>query len=111
MSLAYVLRRLGVFFVIVWAAATINFVVPRLAPGDPVQAMLGTLEAQGGKVEDSAKLIQAYLAQFGLDEPILVQYVKYLASMARLDMGYSLAQFPARVIDIIKGGLPYTIAL
>jgi peptide/nickel transport system permease protein len=111
MTLGYVLRRLGVFLVIVWAAATINFVVPRLAPGDPVQAMLGTMEAQGAKVEDSARLIQEYRRRFGLDEPLPVQYVKYLGAMARLDMGYSLSLFPARVTDIIRGGLPYTIAL
>jgi peptide/nickel transport system permease protein len=111
MTLGYVLRRLGVFVLIVWVAATINFVVPRLAPGDPVQAMLGTLEAQGAKVEDSARLIKEYRAQFGLDDPLPVQYVKYLAAMSRLQMGYSLAQFPAKVTDIIWGGLPYTIGL
>jgi peptide/nickel transport system permease protein len=111
MTAGYVLRRLGVFVLIVWATATINFVVPRLAPGDPVQAVLGTLEAQGAKVEDSARLIKEYRAQFGLDDPIPVQYVKYLGAMARFQLGYSLAQFPAKVTDIIWGGLPYTVGL
>ena len=111
MTVGYIVRRLGVFLLIVWITATINFIVPRLAPGDPVQAMLGRLEEQGGKVENSAKLIEEYRAMFGLDDPLWLQYVKYLAATARLDMGYSLTQFPVRAIDIIKDGLPYTIGL
>lgn len=111
MTLGYVLRRLGVFVLIVWAAATINFVVPRLAPGDPVEAVMGRMQEQGARVEDSAKMIAAYRKMFGMDEPIPVQYVKYLGNMAHFEMGYSLARFPAKVTDIIWGGLPYTIGL
>ncbi len=111
MTLGYVLKRLGVFLLIIWAAATINFIVPRLAPGDPVQAVIGRMEEQGAKVEDSGKLIKEYRAMFGMDEPMPVQYVKYLAAMSHFEMGYSLARFPAKVIDIIRGGLPYTIGL
>ena len=36
MTLTYVLKRFGIFFLIIWAASTINFVIPRLAPGDPM---------------------------------------------------------------------------
>jgi len=111
MTVGYIVRRLGVFLLIVWITATINFIVPRLAPGDPVQAMLGRLEEQGGKVENSAKLIEEYRGMFGLDDPLWLQYVKYLAATARLDMGYSLTHFPVKAVDIIKDGLPYTIGL
>ncbi len=111
MSIGYVLKRLGVFLLIVWVTATINFVVPRLAPGDPVQAVLGRLEAQGSKVENSEVLIAEYRKMFGLDDPLLVQYVKYLRAMARFDLGYSLAYFPTPVWDIIGNALPYTLGL
>lgn len=111
MTLGYVLRRLGVFILIIWVTATINFIVPRLAPGDPVQAVLGRLEEQGAKVENSAQLIQEYRALFGLDDPLWLQYVKYLLAMSRLQMGYSLTLFPATVADVIFNALPYTIGL
>jgi len=111
MTIEYVLKRFGIFLLIIWATATINFVVPRLAPGDPVQAMLGTMEEQGAKVENSAQLIDAFRERFGLDDPIHIQYLKYLWAIARLDLGFSLAHFPASVTDIIKTAMPYTIGL
>jgi len=111
MTIGYILRRLWTFLLIVWAAATINFVVPRLAPGDPIMAMIGRLEAQGGKVEDAARLINEYRAMFGLDDPIGVQYLKYLGAMSRFELGYSLTQFPVRVSEIIGVAIPYTIGL
>jgi peptide/nickel transport system permease protein len=111
MTIAYILRRFGTFLLIIWATATINFVVPRFAPGDPVQAILGTMEAQGARVENSAVLIQAFRDRFGLDDPIHVQYIKYLYAMARFDLGYSLAYFPATVTSIIRIAMPYTLSL
>lgn len=111
MSISYVLRRVGVFFLIIWATATINFVVPRLAPGDPVSAVLGRLEAQGAKVEDSAKLIQQYRTLFGLDDPLWIQYLKYMGNLLGLNLGYSLTYFPATVWDVIREALPYSIGL
>jgi len=111
MTIGYVLKRLGVFVLIVWITATINFVVPRLAPGDPIQAMLGRMEEQGAKVENSAALIAEYRALFGLDDPLWLQYLKYLAATGRLQMGYSLTQFPATVWEIVRDALPYTLGL
>jgi peptide/nickel transport system permease protein len=110
-TIGYLLRRLGIFFLTIWAAATINFIVPRLAPGDPMAAILGKLEAQGGRIEDGAKLIAAYRKMFGLDDPLPLQYLKYLGSLAQFQMGYSLTSFPATVSEIIWDGLPYTISL
>lgn len=111
MTIQYVLRRFGIFLLIIWTTATINFMVPRMAPGDPVQAMLGTMEAQGARVENSAEMINAFRARFGLDDPIWLQYLKYLFAMARFDLGYSLAYFPATVTSIIRTAMPYTIGL
>lgn len=111
MSIGYIIKRLGVFLLIVWITATINFVVPRLAPGDPVQAVLGRLESQGSKVENSEVLIAQYRQLFGLDDPILIQYLKYLRAMASFDLGYSLAYFPTPVWSIIGSALPYTLGL
>lgn len=111
MTIQYVLRRFGIFLLIIWTTATINFVVPRMAPGDPVQAILGRMQEQGATVENSAVLINAFRERFGLDDPVYLQYLKYLWAMVRFDLGYSLAHFPATVTDIIKTAMPYTIGL
>jgi peptide/nickel transport system permease protein len=111
MTVGYILRRFGVFLLIVWITATLNFVIPRLAPGDPIEAMIGKMEQQGGKIENSAVLIQQYRQMFGLDDPIGIQYLKYLGALTRFQMGYSLTYFPVTVWEVILGGLPYTLTL
>jgi len=111
MTVSYLVRRLLVFFLIVWVAASINFIIPRLAPGDPVAAMVGRMSQQGASVEGSAQIIENYRKQFGLDDPLPVQYVKYLWALMRFDLGPSLSNFPTPVSDIIARALPWTIGL
>ena len=111
MTIRYILRRVGIFFLIIWVASTLNFVIPRLAPGDPIAAIIGQMEVQGAKVENSAQLIAMFRERFGLDDPLYLQYVKYLWALVRLDLGYSIAFFPAKVTDVVANALPYTIGL
>lgn len=111
MTLRYILRRFGIFFLIIWVASTINFIIPRLAPGDPIAAIIGQMEVQGAKVENSAQLIALFRERFGLDDPLYLQYLKYLWALVRLDLGYSIAFFPAKVTDVVANALPYTIGL
>lgn len=111
MTIGYALRRIGIFLIIIWTTATINFVVPRLAPGDPMSAIIGRLEQQGAKIENSGELIRQYRVMFGLDDPLWLQYVHYLANMANLQLGYSLTYFPVTVWEIIRDALPYTLGL
>lgn len=111
MSLTYVLKRVGIFFLVIWVASTLNFIIPRLAPGDPMGALLGEMEQQGATVQNSAEIIGLFRERFGLDDPLYVQYAKYLWSLARLDLGYSIRFFPATVTEIVAKALPYTIGL
>lgn len=112
MGLGYLLKRLGLFFVVIWAAASFNFFVPRLSPRNPVQEKFSQLAANGGfRQEEINAMVEAYMARFGLDLPLGQQYINYLSDMVRLDFGVSLSQFPTRVIDIILNALPWTIGL
>lgn len=111
LSWDYVAKRLVVFFIVMWGAASINFLIPRLAPGDPIESMLMRMTQQGMMMEGRQGIVEFYRKKFGLDDPWYVQYLKYLRNMARLDMGYSLSYYPAPVIDIIRRGLPWTIGL
>jgi len=107
----YVLRRLGMWVLTIWLGATIIFIVPRLAPGDPVAAMVSRMLNQAGYVEGAAEMIEAWRARFGLDGPILVQYFKYLRSVLTFDLGYSLSSFPSRVDEMVIDALPWTVGL
>lgn len=107
----YVLRRLGMWLLTIWLGATIIFIIPRLAPGDPVAAMVSRISAQSGYVENSAEMIEAWRARFGLDGPILVQYFSYLRSVLTFDLGYSLSSFPSRVEEMAVRALPWTVGL
>ena len=107
----YVVRRVVMFLLTVWLGATLIFAIPRLAPGDPVAAMIGRMSAQGSRVEDSAALIAAWRAKFGLDAPWYVQYLRYLRNMATFNLGYSLAYFPTQVDDMVARSMPWTIGL
>lgn len=111
MNARYLAGRILTFFIVVWVAATVNFIVPRLAPGDPIGAILQTLEAQGQAIENSADIIEAYRVKFGLDDSLWEQYFRYLRNLLTLEMGYSLTYFPARVIEIIARALPWTAGL
>lgn len=111
LTVGYLIRRLGMFVLTVWLGATLIFIIPRLAPGDPVSAMISRLSAQAGYVENSAEIIEAWRARFGLDAPLPVQYLRYLRNVLTFDLGYSLASFPSQVQDMVAQALPWTIGL
>ena len=107
----YVIKRLGMFLLTVWLGTTLIFIIPRLAPGDPVQAMIGRMVMNGSNVENADVLIEVYRQRFGLDQPVIIQYFKFLYNSITFDTGYSLAFFPSKVGDMIARGLPWTLGL
>jgi peptide/nickel transport system permease protein len=112
MQVGYVIRRVAQFFLIVWAAATINFILPRLAPGNPVRERLVSAASQGGAMQDGIEeMVRSYNKQFGLDKPLYVQYGLYLQHVAQLDFGYSIANYPNTVVGLIRRALPWTVGL
>lgn len=106
--MGYIVRRLEFFVITVWAALTINFILPRIMPGNPGQAMLVRFH---GRV--SPQTIKALEVAFGVNtnENIFKQYLDYLGNTLHGDFGTSLTFFPAPVGDIIKQGLPWTLGL
>jgi peptide/nickel transport system permease protein len=111
LSRAYLIRRLGMYILTVWLGATLIFIIPRLAPGDPIAGMVSRMSAQAGYVENSAAIIEAWRARFGLDAPQHVQYLNFLRNSLTFDLGYSLTQFPARVSEMVAQALPWTMVL
>ena len=111
MRVGYVLRRVGVFFLVVWAAATINFAIPRLSPADPIKEALLQVTSMGASQQGMDVLTRTFTERFGLDQPLWKQYVNYLVDLAQFNFGYSIKFFPARVNDMIVIALPWTIVL
>ncbi len=112
MHLIYIVKRLGVFLIVIWVAATVNFLIPRMAPVDPVrERLLQAVSFGGAGKTDMEKVVASYEARFGLNQPLWKQYLSYMRDVARLDFGVSIANFPAKVTDIILRALPWTISL
>ena len=97
----YVVRRLLLFVPTLWAIATLTFFLMRLAPGGPFNAE-----------RDIPPAARAALAQkYGLDRPLVAQYVTFIAGAARLDFGPSY-KFPTRQVrEIVVEGFAVSAEL
>jgi peptide/nickel transport system permease protein len=110
--LDYILRRVFLFFVVTWLAATLNFFLPRISGQDPVREKLLQQAMSGGYVHTGMEeMVANYEAKFGLDQPLWSQYITYLGQMARLDFGYSIANYPRTVWQILLESVPWTVGL
>jgi ABC-type dipeptide/oligopeptide/nickel transport system permease component len=98
----YVIKRLGQSVLTIFLTLTTVFVLIRLAPGDPAYAMAGPLATS----EDLARI----RANMGLDQSVIVQYLRYLQGVLHLDLGTSYS-FQAPAFDVVMDRLPYTITL
>jgi ABC-type dipeptide/oligopeptide/nickel transport system permease component len=98
----YVARRLLMLIPILLGVSLLTFAIVQLTPGDPVLMMLGP----GATPERVAQL----RTQLGLNDPLPVQFLRYVANVARGDLGKSIrGQTP--VLDDIRARLPSTIEL
>ena len=111
MNLRYFFQRIAMFVFVIFVAASINFVIPRLAPGNPIGAITSRMQQASSGIENGQAMFEAYREMFGLNDPIYVQYFKYLRNMLRLDFGYSLSAFPAGVWEVIRPSIGWSIAL
>jgi peptide/nickel transport system permease protein len=107
-----ILRRVALVLAVVWAAGTINFFIPRIAPKNPIAEkltqMAGTSGVDPSKIKEMA---DAFNVKFGLDQPLWVQYLKYLRDIFTFDFGQSITQYPARVSSLIGAAMPWTLGL
>jgi peptide/nickel transport system permease protein len=107
----HLLRRILFYLAAIWASVTMNFFIPRMAPGNPVQSILGNLEKSG--VRPSPDMVQSLAASLGINTtaPLWVQYGQYLNQLLHGDFGRSFANYPAPVLSLIGQGIMWTIGL
>ncbi len=110
-NLGYFVRRIGMFFLVIFVAASFNFLIPRLAPGNPIGAITSRMSQASAGIENGQAMFEAYRKRFGLDDPLYIQYVKYMWNTLRLDFGESLSAYPAEVWDIIGPAIGWSIGL
>jgi peptide/nickel transport system permease protein len=104
----YFLQRITFYVLTLIAAITLNFFIPRLAPGDPVQSLIASRQG-----EISSDAIDSLYALFGLkkNESLWHQYLDYWGQILHGNLGLSFTFFPAPVSQIIGQALPWTVLL
>ena len=103
----FILRRLGFYLIAFWVSITLNFLLPRFMPGDPVSRMFARTQdrMQPEQIEQLRKLL-------GVDDrPLWEQYAGYLQNMLTGQMGVSISRFPAPVTEVIGSQVGWTLLL
>jgi peptide/nickel transport system permease protein len=113
MALAkYVGRKLVWTLVVFFVALILNFLLPRLIPGNPVDAIVGQLARGGGAGGEALQQIhEHFMQEFGLDKPLWQQFFVYIGNVLQGDFGTSFGQYPASVSTLIGDALPWTVAI
>jgi peptide/nickel transport system permease protein len=99
---SFILRRLGRGVLTIWFAVTVTFLLLRILPGDPALAL-----ASPNMTEDTRL---ALLEQYGLNEPLIVQYGLFLLQLVQGNLGISFTQ-SIPVLDVLMQRLPWTLLL
>jgi len=107
----YFLKKTAWYLITLFIAILLNFLLPRLIPGNPVAAIAS--RAMAGVTDQSTikKIYDEYMAIFGLDKPIWQQFLIYLGNLFRGNLGASFNQYPRTVSNIIGSSLYWTLML
>lgn len=107
----YFVNKLGWFAITFVCAFLLNFILPRLMPGDPV-AVIMTRVAQGITSQAGVQRVyEQYAELFGTNKTMAEQFVLYVRNVVRGDFGVSFSQYPRPVADILKSSIGWTIGL
>ncbi|MBM3300257.1 MAG: ABC transporter permease [Deltaproteobacteria bacterium] len=104
----YLWRKLLIYILTFFLAVTIDWMIPRFMPGDPVQNMLGRMALH----PEAAEALYSYFSRaFGLDIPIWQQYLHFWTALFHGDLGISIYMFPTPVTRVLMRAVPYDLFL
>ena len=107
----YFLNKLGWFAITLIFAFLLNFILPRLMPGDPVAAIVAR-QAQGMSNSTGVQAIyQQYTELFATNKPLLTQFFIYVKNVLHGDFGFSFSQYPRTVAAVLGASLWWTLIL
>src|SRR5215467_8514820 len=106
----YFVKRLLLIFPTLLGISLISFLIIHLTPGDPALLKLGDTEQRGGNQQLAAQIIEETRALYGLNQPLYVQYLRWLKRIVTLDFGESLRDHRP-IIDKLKERVPVSVKL
>ena len=107
----YILKKLAVFLIVFFGALILNFVLPRLIPGDPAYTVYEDVLREGGGSINLTYLHQLEV-EYGIsNKPIYVQFFTYVIDLFHGNLGVSIAYYPVPVATILAEALPWTLFL
>lgn len=105
----YLLRKLAIYLATFVVAVSVNWAIPRLMPGNPVDRMIA--RASVAHPESIGPMREYYEGIFGLDLPAWQQYLNYWGELLQGNLGISVWLFPAQVSDVLWQAVPFTLGL
>jgi peptide/nickel transport system permease protein len=102
-----ILRRLGVYVLTAWVAISVNFLLPRLMPGNPIQNLIGRLT--GVVTANEIRAIRLSFG-FGAHQGLVAQYFTYISQLLHGNLGVSIT-LGASVSSILRASVPWTVGL
>jgi len=113
----YFFKRLGWYLLTFVVAISLNFILPRLGPSNPVDTIMHKVHTPGMTSKDYKKRYEEFMKKFGLMDSdgkkttIISQFFTYVSTTLKGDLGVSFAKYPKTVWDIIKSALPWSLGL
>jgi peptide/nickel transport system permease protein len=104
----YFKRKLLIYLLTFFIAVTLDWCIPRFMPGNPIDILISRAGLRGSAVKT---MYDYYMGVFGLDMPIWKQYLNFWTSLFQGNLGISIYLFPTPVAKVIKGAIPYDLAL
>lgn len=104
----YFSRKILIYLLTFFIAVTIDWLIPRFMPGNPVQTMLARASM---RAEAQEVMAGYYTSAFGLDLPLWRQYLNFWVALLNGDLGTSVFLFPTPVVDVIMSAVPYDMIL
>ena len=104
----YLARKIAIYLLTFFVAVTIDFAIPRLMPGDPIDGLIARFQADS----TAAPELHGYFTEsFGLDQPLWEQYLTFWRGLLQGDLGPSITYIGSSVSGLIWTALPYTLAV
>ncbi|MGR5285011.1 ABC transporter permease [Vibrio maritimus] len=106
----YIVSRFGFYLLAFLAAVTINFFLPRMMPGDPIQSFLARLAQSGGQISPETIASLEVLYGYSTNTPLFEQFLSYVQSIMQGEWGTS-TRFFQPVFDVLARGMLWTLLL
>jgi peptide/nickel transport system permease protein len=104
----YLARKIAIYLVTFFVAVTIDWAIPRLMPGNPIDGLIARIQADPAASEE---LHGFFTESFGLDRPLWQQYLDFWRGLLHGDLGPSITYVGSSVSELIMRAVPYTLAL